>query len=78
MVHENFYERVKSLDTLAKDCKVHVYIKGSYFQLKDPAQQVQYSEVDLAIGHGFQFELRDEKNAVLCNTLCLSKGMFYD
>lgn len=65
---------MKPLETVAKDCKVHLYIKGSYYQLRDPAQQVLVSDADIVIGHGFQFELRDEKDALLCNKVCLSKS----
>jgi hypothetical protein len=60
---------------VAKTCKVHVYVKGSYYQLPNPAQQVYVDEADVVIGHGFQFELRDETNALLCNSLCLGKSM---
>ncbi|CAF1066097.1 unnamed protein product [Rotaria magnacalcarata] len=74
LVHEDFIDRVKPLENLAKDCKVILYIKGSYYQLPNPAQQVLVSEADIAIGHGFQFELRDEKNALLCNKICLSNN----
>ncbi|CAF3428048.1 unnamed protein product [Rotaria socialis] len=74
LVHEDFIDRVKPLETVAKDCKVILYIKGSYYQLPDPAKQVLVSEADIAIGHGFQFELRDEKNALLCNKICLSNN----
>ncbi|CAF0934350.1 unnamed protein product [Rotaria sp. Silwood1] len=74
LLHENFHDRVKPLENVAKDCRVHLYIKGSYYQLKDPAQQVLVSEADIVIGHGFQFEFRDEKNALLCNKICLSKN----
>ncbi|CAF4070508.1 unnamed protein product [Rotaria sp. Silwood2] len=74
LLHENFHDRVKPLENVAKDCKVRLYIKGSYYQLQDPAQQVLVSEADIVIGHGFQFELRDEDNTPLCNKLCLSKN----
>ncbi|UJR28622.1 hypothetical protein I4U23_009855 [Adineta vaga] len=74
LVHEDFYERVKALETVAKECKVHIYVKGSYYQLPNPAQQVLVSDADLVIGHGFQFEVRNENNALLCNKLCLSKN----
>ncbi|CAF0835014.1 unnamed protein product [Rotaria sordida] len=74
LLHENFHPRVKPLENVAQGCKVHLYIKGSYYQLRDPAQQVLVSEADVVIGHGFQFELRDEKNALLCNKICLSKN----
>ncbi|CAF1262837.1 unnamed protein product [Rotaria sordida] len=74
LLHENFRSRVKPLENVAKDCKVRLYIKGSYYQLQDPVQQVLVSEADIAIGHGFRFELRDEDNVVLCNKLCLSKN----
>jgi hypothetical protein len=63
------------LETVAKDCKVHIYVKGSYYQLKNPAQQVLVSEADIVIGHGFEFEVRDETNALLCNKLCLSRSI---
>ena len=74
LVHENFQERVKSIDDVAKSCKVIVYIKGSYYQLGSPTQSVPYNDYDLVIGHGFQFQLRDESNAMLCNEICLSKS----
>lgn len=74
MLHEDFHDRVKPLETVAKDCKVHLYIKGSYYQLRDPSQQVLVNEADLIIGHAFRFELRDEKDALLCNRVCLSKN----
>lgn len=32
------------------------------------------SDADLYIGHGFKFEIRDEKNAVICNKVCLAKS----
>ncbi|CAF0843775.1 unnamed protein product [Adineta ricciae] len=73
LVHEDFYERVKSLEDVAKDCKVRIYVKGSYYQLPNPSQQVLVSDADLVIGHGFQFEVRNENNALLCNKICLSK-----
>jgi hypothetical protein len=49
-------------------------MKGSYYQLQNPAQQVLVTEADIVIGHGFHFEVRDESNALLCNQLCLSKS----
>jgi len=76
LVHEDFHDRVKPLENVAKDCKVRLYIKGSYYQLPNPAQQVLVSDADIVIGHGFQFELRDENNAFLCNKLCLSKSIY--
>jgi hypothetical protein len=42
--------------------------------LPNPSQQVLISDADLVIGHGFQFEIRDENNALLCNAICLSKS----
>lgn len=74
LIHENFHERVKSIDDVAKSCKVVVYIKGSYYQLGSHTASVPYSDYDLVIGHGFQFQLRDEHNAMLCNELCLSRS----
>ncbi len=55
----------------AKDCKIRLYIKGSYQQLPNSSQQVLVSDADLVIGHAFQFEIRDEKNTYLCNKICL-------
>ena len=75
LLHEDFHDRVKPLENVAKDCKVRLYIRGSYYQLQNPSQQVLVSDADRVIGHGFRFELRDEKNGVLCNKICLSKGM---
>jgi hypothetical protein len=63
------------LENLAKDCKIRLYIKGSYYQLPDPSQQVLISDADLVIGHGFQFEIRDEDNTMLCNKICLGKSI---
>jgi hypothetical protein len=75
LLHEDFHDRVKPLENLAKDCKVRLYIKGSYYQLPNPAQQVSVSDADIIIGHGFHFELRDEDNALLCNKVCLGKSI---
>jgi hypothetical protein len=72
LLHKDFHERVKKVESVAKECHVHVYVKGSYFQLQHPSEQVLVSDADLVIGLGFQFELRDENNAMLCNKLCLS------
>lgn len=74
LIHENFHDRVKPLESLAKECKIHLYIKGSYYQLPNPSQQVLVSDADLVIGHGFRFEIRDEKDTVQCNKICLSKS----
>lgn len=74
MVNENFKAVVKTLESIAKDCKVHVYVTGSYYKIKDPAQQVLITEADLVVGHGFKFELRDTNNAILCNEYCLQKS----
>ena len=73
LVNEDFEDRVDAVEKVAKECKVHVYIKGSYYQIASAAQQVLVSEADLVIGHAFRFELRDESNALLCNKLCLSR-----
>ncbi|CAF3858981.1 unnamed protein product [Rotaria sp. Silwood1] len=74
LLHENFHDRVKPLENVVKDCKVRLYIKGSYYQLQNPEQQVLISEADIVIGHGFRFEIRDENNGLLCNKLCFSKN----
>ncbi|CAF0941904.1 unnamed protein product [Adineta steineri] len=74
LIHEDFHERVKPLENLAKTCQVRLYIRGSYYQLPNPADQVLVLDADLVIGHGFQFEIRDENNAILCNKMCLSKN----
>jgi len=74
LVHNDFVARVKSVESAAKNCKVAVYITDSYYQLSDPTLQVLVSQADLVIGHAFQFELRDLNNAILCNSLCLSKS----
>jgi hypothetical protein len=74
LVHEDFEDRVDAVEKVAKDCKVHIYMKGSYYQLQNPAQQVLVTEADIVIGHAFYFEVRDESNALLCNQLCLSKN----
>jgi len=74
LVHNDFVDRVKGVENAAKNCKVAVYITGSYYQLSDPTLQVLVSEADLVIGHAFQFELRDLNNAIVCNKLCLSKS----
>jgi hypothetical protein len=73
-VHENFYDRIKPLEDVAKTCGVRLYIKGSYYQLPNPAQQVPIADADLAIGHGFQFEVRNSDTSSLCNKMCLSKS----
>lgn len=78
LLHENFYDRIKPLENLAKDCKIRLYIKGSYYQLAKPTEQVSYSDYDIVIGHAFRFEFRDENNAIACNQVCLSKSInFY-
>jgi hypothetical protein len=74
LLHENFHDRIKPLENLAKDCKIRLYIKGSYYQLANPSQQVLISDADLVIGHGLQFEIRNEDNGILCNKNCLSKS----
>ncbi|CAF1162345.1 unnamed protein product [Rotaria sp. Silwood1] len=74
LVHKDFEDRLKSVEKAAKDCNVHVYVKGSYFQTPDPAQAVPIVDADLAIGHGFRFELRDTNDALVCNSLCLSRN----
>ena len=74
LVNKAFVSRVEAIEKIAKNCKVHVYVKGSYYQLKDPSAYVPTSDVDMVIGHGFQFELRDESNAMLCNKHCLSQS----
>ena len=76
LVHEQFYDRVTPLEEVAKNCKVNLHIKGSYYQLANAAQQVLVSDADRVIGHGFQFELRDLQSAILCNKVCLSKSTF--
>lgn len=73
-LHENFHDRYKPLEDLAKDCHLRINIKGGYYQLIDPAESVLVIDADLAIGHAFRFELHDENNAVLCNKICLSKS----
>jgi hypothetical protein len=74
LVHEDFKSRVAALENVAKNCRVHIYVTGSYYQLQNPSQQVPASDADIVIGHAFQFELRDENNGYLCNKLCLSKS----
>ncbi|CAF0979550.1 unnamed protein product [Adineta ricciae] len=74
LLDENFHDRVKPLENVAKTCKVRLTIRGSYYQLTQADQQVLVNDADLVIGHGFRFELRDEKNGVLCNKICLSKN----
>ncbi len=74
LVHDDFKDSVKAVDKAAKDCEVHVYVTGSYYQLSDPNTDVSYNDADLAIGHGFKFQLREENDAILCNELCLSKS----
>ncbi|CAF1273064.1 unnamed protein product [Adineta steineri] len=73
LVHDDFKDRVTSLESVAKTCKVHIYVKGTYYQLQNPAQQVLVADADVVIGHGFNFEMRDENNALICNKVCLSK-----
>lgn len=75
LVHENFKSRVDDVERVAKDCKVRVYIKGSYYQLAKPTDQALVAEADLVIGHGFKFEVRDSSNGLLCNKLCLSRSI---
>jgi hypothetical protein len=74
LVHQDFSDRVKVVEKAAKDCKVRVYITGSYYQLQYPTEQVPYLEQDLVIGHALKFELHNENNGILCNKLCLSKS----
>ncbi|CAF1551522.1 unnamed protein product, partial [Didymodactylos carnosus] len=73
-VQETMHERIKLLETLAKDCQVLVHVKGSYYQLQNPAAQVPISDSNLVIGHGFAFELRDAQDRMLCNSVCLNKN----
>lgn len=73
LVHEDFKPRVADIEKIAKDCRVRVFVKGSYYQLARPTDQTLVAEADLVIGHGFKFELRDSTNALLCNKLCLSR-----
>ncbi|CAF2495147.1 unnamed protein product [Rotaria sp. Silwood2] len=65
---------IKSVEKSAKECNVHVYVKGSYYQMEDPAKPVLVSEADIVIGHGFRFELRNTDNSMACNKLCLSRN----
>ncbi|CAF1413722.1 unnamed protein product [Didymodactylos carnosus] len=74
LINENLFDRLKSLESLAKDCQVHVNVKGSYYQLAYPSQQVTSSDVDLVAGHGFKFELLDTDDRMLCNSICLGKS----
>lgn len=73
-LHENFHDRYKPLENLAKDCQLRINIKGGYYQLVDSTESVLVVDADLVIGHAFRFELYDENNAVLCNKICLSKS----
>ncbi len=77
LVNEDFEDRVDAVEKVAKECKVHVYVKGSYYQIANPAQQVLVSEADIVIGHAFHFEVRDESNGLLCNKLCLSRSKIH-
>ncbi|CAF2151074.1 unnamed protein product [Rotaria magnacalcarata] len=74
LVHKDFEENLKSIEKAAKDCKVHVFVKGSYYQLPNPNSRAPFGDEDLVIGYAFQFELRDEQNGILCNKLCLSRN----
>jgi hypothetical protein len=75
LLHQDLHERVKYLEILAKDCRVHLNIKGSYYQLATPTQYVPSSDYDLVIGHGIQFVLHEESNQNLCNKQCLSNSI---
>ncbi|CAF3355062.1 unnamed protein product [Rotaria socialis] len=74
LVHKDFEDSLKQIEKAAKDCKVHVFVKGSYYQLPNPSSRAPFGDEDIVIGQAFQFELRDEQNGILCNKLCLSRN----
>ncbi|UJR20908.1 hypothetical protein I4U23_024017 [Adineta vaga] len=74
LLEAGFHDRIKPLENAAKNCKVRLVTRGSYYQLPEPEQQVPTNEADIVIGHGFHFQLRNEDNAIICNKKCLENN----
>lgn len=75
LAHKDFEKAFKIVEKAAKDCKVHVNIKSSYYQLPSSSDNVESQNAALVVGRGFQFDLRTESNSMLCNKVCLQKRM---
>ncbi len=69
---KEFSSAIKSITAVAKGCKVRVHVIDSFKQLNTPTEYVLSSQMPLALGRGFRFDLQDPKGGTVCNKLCMT------
>jgi len=75
---ETFYPLLETLSTYAKKCGVKINIKQSFI-LGNPIMSRRmlrnYVAMAFRLGEAIEFELVDQDNQMLCNQLCMKKGL---
>lgn len=78
-IDKSIEERMKSVDDLAKLCKVRIHVLKSYIQHSDPNKGHQYDPRDPNpaghyIGEALSINIYDENHKLICNDVCLQSN----
>jgi hypothetical protein len=78
LIDKAIEDRVKTLDELAKLCKVHLHILKSYVQHPDKTKAYTYDLKDKTqanhyVGQAISAHIYDLKDNLMCNEICLAK-----
>lgn len=72
-ISEDLKKNFQKLDDLAKLCKVRFDPSRSFSVNKDPKYKIDET-APFFVGYGFEAELNDDKNKLMCNKVCLAKS----
>jgi len=77
LIDKSIEDRVKTVDDLAKLCKVHLHITKSFVLHPDKTKAYTYDIRDKTnanhyIGQALGINIHDTKDNLLCNDICMA------
>lgn len=72
-ISKDLHNSFDKLDDLAKLCKVNFDLKNSFMKNNNPNYKIDW-KAPMYVGYGIVVELLDEKEKLLCNSVCLAKS----
>ena len=75
-ITQDLHKEFEKLDDLAKLCKVNFDLKNSFMKNNNPNYKIDW-KAPMYVGYGIVVELLDEKEKLLCNSVCLASKFFH-
>ena len=75
---KTFHPILQTLSLYAKECRVKIHVKQAFIQEKPAMTDIilrDRSAMSFRLGEAIEFELVDQDKKLLCNRLCMERGL---